>query len=59
MLALRAGFTLAVMVVAIWLASNGQPFGGLVIVPLIAVWIRNAAETGRLQKLAERLAGTP
>jgi hypothetical protein len=58
MLALRAAFTLSVMVVVLWLASHGQPFGGLVIVPLAAVWIRHAAETGRLQKFANRLART-
>jgi hypothetical protein len=58
MLALRLGYTVAVMAVVIWLSSSGKPFGGLVIVPLVAVWLRHAAETGRLRDFVGRLAGT-
>ena len=57
-LALRFGFTIAVMAVVIWLASNGQPVGGLVIVPLAAVRLRHAAEAGRLQRFAGRFASS-
>jgi hypothetical protein len=48
MLALRIGFTVVAIAVMIWLLSTGRPLGGLVIVPLIAIWIRRAAESGRL-----------
>jgi hypothetical protein len=47
-LALRIGFTLAATAVVVWLLSTGNPLGGLVIVPIIAIWIRRAAESGRL-----------
>lgn len=49
MLAVRLGFTVAVMALAVWLALGGHPFGGLLLVPLAAVWIRRAVESGRLK----------
>jgi hypothetical protein len=56
MLAFRlAAFTGAVMVLVLWLASTGRPFGGLVIVPIVAIWLRRAAESGRLTRFARRL----
>jgi len=57
MLALRVAFTVAATAVCLWLLSTGKPLGGLVIVPALAVWIRRAAETGRLTRFARRLAG--
>jgi hypothetical protein len=54
MLYLRLAYTIAVMAAVILLASNGQPLGGLVIVPLAAVWLRRLAESGRLAALARR-----
>jgi hypothetical protein len=51
-LALRVAFTIAVVVVVVWLLSAGEPLGGLLIVPLIAVWVRRAAESGRLGRFA-------
>ncbi len=54
MLALRFGFTIAVMPLVIWLLSTGRPLAGLLIVPIIAVWVRHAAESGRLLQLAKR-----
>jgi ethanolamine transporter EutH len=44
MLVLRLGFTAAAMAVVVWLLAAGRPLGGLVIAPLVAVWIRRAAE---------------
>jgi Flp pilus assembly protein TadB len=55
-LALRIGFTVVVMAVVIWLLSTGNPVGGLLIVPALAVWVRRAAESGRLTRFAGRLA---
>jgi hypothetical protein len=49
MLALRIGFTVVATAVMILLLSTGNPLGGLVIVPIIAIWIRRAAESGRLR----------
>jgi hypothetical protein len=55
--ALRIAFTIAVMALVVWLLTAGMPLGGLVIVPLLAVWVRHAAESGRLTRLARRLRG--
>ena len=52
----RLAFTVVVMAIVVWLSSTGNPLGGLVIVPLLAVWVRRAAETGRLTRFADRLA---
>ena len=54
MLALRIAFTVAATAVVVWLLSTGRPLGGLVIVPVIAIWIRRAAESGRLTRFAKR-----
>jgi hypothetical protein len=51
MLVLRFAFTLAVMALVIWLSSHGMAFAGLLIVPILAVWVRHAAESGRLLQL--------
>jgi hypothetical protein len=56
MLALRVGFTAASMAAVVWLLATGRPFGGLLVVPLVAVWIRRAAESGRLTRFAHRIA---
>jgi hypothetical protein len=56
MLGLRIAFTIAVMAIVVWLLSTGKPLGGLLIVPLIAIWLRHAAETGRLSRFASRFA---
>jgi Flp pilus assembly protein TadB len=54
MLGLRIGFTVAVMAVAVWLLLTGRPLGGLLIVPLVAIWLRRAAESGRLTRFSQR-----
>ena len=41
-------YTAAVMTLVIWLLKTGNPLGGLVIVPALAVWLRRAVESGRL-----------
>jgi hypothetical protein len=54
MLVLRIAFTLVVMAVVIVLLATGNPVGGLLIVPAIAVWLRRRAESGRLARPAKR-----
>jgi hypothetical protein len=56
MLGLRIAFTAAVMAVVVWLLLTGRPLGGLLIVPLLAIWVRRAAESGRLQRLSKYVA---
>jgi hypothetical protein len=56
MLALRVAFTAAATAVCVWLLATGRPLGGLVIVPVLAVWLRQAAESGRLTRSAGRFA---
>jgi hypothetical protein len=55
-LALRIAFTVAATAVCLWLLATGKPLGGLVIVPALAVWLRHAAESGRLTRFAGRFA---
>lgn len=54
MIALRLAYTTAVMVVVIWLLRTGNPLGGLFVVPAAAVWLRRAAESGRLSARVRR-----
>jgi hypothetical protein len=54
MMVLRLLYTAAVMVVVIWLLRSGDPVGGLLIVPVAAVWLRREAESGRLAVRARR-----
>lgn len=55
MILLRFGYTAAVMAVVIWLLRAGNPVGGLLIAPALAVWLRREAESGRLQARARRV----
>ena len=54
MLLLRLGFTAVVMAGVVWLLRSGQPLGGLVFLPLLAIWLRWQAESGRLARLVTR-----
>jgi hypothetical protein len=54
MLVLRLAFTLVSVAVMIGLLRAGNPLGGLVIVPLLAVSLRRAAEDGRLNQFTSR-----
>ena len=54
MILLRLAYTAAVMVVVIWLLRTGNPLGGLLIVPALAVWFCREAESGRLQARVRR-----
>jgi hypothetical protein len=56
MLALRVGFTVAAVAIMLWLLSTGRPLGGLIIVPILAIWIRRAAESGQLTSFARSFA---
>jgi hypothetical protein len=56
MLALRIGFTIGAVAVMVWLLSTGNPVGGLIIVPILAIWIRRAAEAGRFKGFTRRFA---
>jgi len=53
MLALRTSFALLVTGLMVLFLANGQP-GAATFVVLIGVWLRRAAESGRLQRLARR-----
>lgn len=54
MLLLRLGYTVAVMAGVVWLLRTGQPLGGLVILPLAAIWLRHKAESGQLARSVTR-----
>jgi hypothetical protein len=41
------------MAVVVWLLLTGRPLGGLLIVPLVAIWVRHSAESGRLTRLSK------
>jgi hypothetical protein len=44
MLAMRIVFTVVVMAGVVWLLRTGSALGGLVILPIAAVWVRHWAE---------------
>ena len=50
MLALRLAFTAVAVALCVWLLASGKPLGGLLIVPVLAIWLRQAAESGRLTR---------
>jgi uncharacterized membrane protein len=54
MIVLRLAYTAAVMVVVIWLLRTGNPIGGLLLVPALAVWLRRESESGRLAARVRR-----
>jgi hypothetical protein len=53
---LRLAYTAAVMAVVVALLKTGNPLGGLFVVPVLAIWLRHEAESGRLARLARRAA---
>jgi hypothetical protein len=54
MIILRLAYTAAVMVIVVWLLRTGNPVGGLLVVPAIAVWLRREADSGRLAARVRR-----
>jgi hypothetical protein len=42
----RLAYTALVMAGVVWLLRTGQPLGGLVILPLLAIWLRRKVESG-------------
>ena len=54
MLALRLAYTALAMALVFWMLLAGYPLGGLVLVPAAAVWLRRAAESGRLDRYVGR-----
>ena len=44
-MALRLAFTLGAVAIMMWLLVTGHPLGGLVIVPLLAIWVRQRFES--------------
>jgi Flp pilus assembly protein TadB len=55
MIVVRLAYTAVVMTLVLWLASSGNPFGGLVVVAVLAVMVRRSAESGRLNRFAKRV----
>jgi hypothetical protein len=51
---LRVAYTAAVVILVVWLLETGRPLGGLLIVPLAAIWLRQEAESGRLAQRVRR-----
>ena len=54
MIILRLAYTAIVMVIVVWLLRAGNPVGGLVVIPALAVWLRRDAESGRLAARVRR-----
>jgi hypothetical protein len=53
-LILRLAYTAIVMAGVVWLLRSGQPLGGLVLLPLLAVWLRSSAESGQPARVRSR-----
>jgi ethanolamine transporter EutH len=47
---LRIGFTAAAMAGVVWLLLAGKPLGGLLVLPVLAIWLRRTAESGQLRR---------
>jgi hypothetical protein len=56
MIVLRLVYTAFVMVIVVALLRSGNPVGGLVVAPAVAVWLRRDAESGRLAARARRFS---
>jgi hypothetical protein len=54
MLFVRLAYTVVVMGLVVWLLKEGNPVGGLLVVPAAAVWLRREAESGHLAERARR-----
>jgi hypothetical protein len=54
MLLLRLVFTVVTMAICIWLLATGRPLGGLLFVPIIAIWAWNYAESRGWLQFASR-----
>ena len=54
MIVARLVYTAVVTVIVVWLLRAGNPVGGLVVVPAVAVWLRRDAESGRLAARVRR-----
>jgi hypothetical protein len=54
MITLRLAYTAVVMAIVVWLLRTGNPVGGLVVIPAVAVWLRRDAESGRLAARVHR-----
>ena len=50
----RLAYTALVMAGVIWLLRSGQPLGGLVILPLLAIWLRRKVEAGEPARVVAR-----
>jgi hypothetical protein len=46
-LLVRLAYTALVMAGVVWLLRSGQPLGGLVLLPLLAIWLRRKAESAQ------------
>ena len=60
MTVLRVLWTVCVMALVVWLLRSGNPVGGLVVVPIAAVWLRREVEAGRVaSRLPQALRRQP
>ena len=55
MLVLRAAWAIVVVALALWALSAGMPLGAVAVIT-VGVWLRRAAESGRLARYARRPA---
>jgi hypothetical protein len=51
---LRLAYTALVMAGVVWLLRSGQPLGGLVLLPLLAIWLRRKAESAQPVRVRSR-----
>ena len=54
MVLVRLAYTALVMAGVVWLLRSGQPLGGLVILPLLAIWLRRKVESAEPARLSVR-----
>ncbi len=54
MVLVRLGYTAVVMTGVVWLLRSGQPLGGLVLLPLLAIWLRRKVESRQPVRVVSR-----
>jgi hypothetical protein len=50
----RLAYTVLVMAGVVWLLRSGQPLGGLVLLPLLAIWLRRKVESAQPERVRAR-----
>jgi hypothetical protein len=57
MLVFHIAYKVVVFALKLWFLKPGRPLGRVVLVPVAGMWLRRAAESGRLGYFASKFLG--